>query len=225
RPANFIPTALGGIADDLVIGAILIALVLFAFMRDLRTVLVSFVSIPLSLLTAVIVMDRMGWAINTMTLGGLAVALGVVVDDAVIDVENIVRRLRAAGPDAAPEDTILHASVEVRPPVIYAPLVVSFTLLPVLMLHGLQGAFFSPLAAAFIIATLASLGVAVVVTPPLTLLLLRNARLHEEPGLLVRAKAWHDGVLERVCGWPWLAVGLAGLAAIATAAGLVLFNS
>jgi CzcA family heavy metal efflux pump len=225
RPANFITTALGGIADDLMIGAVLIALVLFAFMRDLRTVLVSFVSIPLSLLAAVIVMDRMGWAINTMTLGGLAVALGVVVDDAVIDVENIVRRLRGAEAGDPPEETILHASVEVRAPVIYATLVLACTLLPVLLLHGLQGAFFSPLAAAFIIATMASLGVAIVVTPPLTLLLLRNARLHDEPWLLRRAKAWHDGVLERVCGWPWLAVGLAGLAAIAAAAGLLLFKS
>jgi CzcA family heavy metal efflux pump len=225
RPANFITTALGGIADDLMIGAVLIALVLFAFMRDLRTVLVSFVSIPLSLLAAVIVMDRLGWAINTMTLGGLAVALGVVVDDAVIDVENIVRRLRGAQRGDQPEEVILHASVEVRAPVIYATLVLAFTLLPVLLLHGLQGAFFSPLAAAFILAILASLAVAVVVTPPLTLLLLKNARLHDEPALLVRAKGWHDRVLERVCGAPWLAVGLAALAAIATAAGLVLFKS
>jgi CzcA family heavy metal efflux pump len=225
RPANFITAALGGIADDLMIGAALIALVLYAFMRDLRTVLVSFVSIPLSLLAAVIVMDRMGWAINTMTLGGLAVALGVVVDDAVVGVENIVRRLRNAGTGDHPEEVILHASVEVRAPVIYATLVLACTLLPVLLLHGLQGAFFSPLAAAFIIATLASLGVAVVVAPPLTLLLLRNSRLHDEPGLLIRAKDWHDGVLERVCGAPWLAVGLAGLAAIAAAAGLMLFKS
>ena len=225
RPANFISTALGGIAEDLLIGAVLIALVLFAFMRDLRTVLVSFVSIPLSLLTAVIVMNRLGWAIDTMTLGGLAVALGVVVDDAVIDVENIVRRLRAAGPDDAPEATILAASLEVRAPVIYATLVVALTLLPVLLLHGLQGAFFSPLAAAFIIATLASLAVAVVVTPPLTLLLLRHARLHDEPRLLVRAKDWHDGLLERICQAPRLAVGAAAVAAVAAAAGLLLFSS
>jgi CzcA family heavy metal efflux pump len=225
RPANFITTALTGIADDLMIGAVLIALVLFAFMRDLRTVLVSFVSIPLSLLAAVIVMDRLGWAINTMTLGGLAVALGVVVDDAVIDVENIVRRLRGAEAGARPEEVILHASVEVRAPVIYATLVVAFTLLPVLMLHGLQGAFFSPLAAAFIIAVLASLGVAVMVTPPLTLLLLRNARLHDEARLITRAKDWHDRVLERVCGAPWLAVAAAALAALATATSLFLFNS
>ena len=95
RPANFIVSALTGIGEDLVIGAVLIALVLFLFMRDPRTVLVSFISIPLSLLSAVLVIGALGWTINTMTLGGLAVALGVVVDDAVIDVENIVRRLRA----------------------------------------------------------------------------------------------------------------------------------
>jgi CzcA family heavy metal efflux pump len=225
RPANFITTALSGIAEDLAIGAVLIAIVLFAFMRDVRTVLVSFVSIPLSLLAAIIVMNALGWTINTMTLGGLAVALGVVVDDAVIDVENIVRRLRAAPADQLAEDTILHASLEVRAPVIYATLVVAFVLLPILLLHGLQGAFFSPLAAAFILATLASLAVAVVVTPPLTLLLLRNARLHEEAAVLSRAKDWHGRLLERICGRPNLALIGAVIAAIVTGAGLMLFNS
>jgi CzcA family heavy metal efflux pump len=225
RPANFITTALGGIGEDLLIGAVLIAIVLFAFMRDIRTVMVSFVSIPLSLLAAIIVMNALGWTINTMTLGGLAVALGVVVDDAVIDVENIVRRLRAAQPGDRAEDVILHASLEVRAPVIYATLVVAFVLLPVLLLHGLQGSFFSPLAAAFILATVASLAVAVVVTPPLTLLLLRNARLHEEPRALGGAKDWHDRVLERLCAFPRLAVIAAVAATLATAAGFALFGS
>ncbi len=225
RPANFIQTALGGIAEDLLIGAVLIGIVLFAFMRDLRTVLVSFVSIPLSLLTAIIVMNALGWTINTMTLGGLAVALGVVVDDAVIDVENIVRRLRAADAGQAPEAVILGASLEVRAPVIYATLVVAFVLLPVLLLHGLQGAFFSPLAAAFIIATVASLAVALIVTPPLTLLLLRSARLHEEAGVLVRAKDWHDRVLERICAAPNLAVIAAVAATLVAGGGLMLFKS
>jgi CzcA family heavy metal efflux pump len=225
RPANFIQTALSGIADDLAIGAVLIAVVLFAFMRDIRTVLVSFISIPLSLLAAIIVMNALGWTINTMTLGGLAVALGVVVDDAVIDVENIVRRLREAPDGAAPEDTILHASLEVRAPVIYATLVVAFVLLPVLMLHGLQGSFFSPLAASFILATLASLAVAVVVTPPLTLLLLRKARIHGEAAVLTRAKDWHDRMLARICGYPRLAVVGAVVAMIATGLGFALFNN
>ena len=225
RPANFIEVALSGIAEDLAIGAALIAVVLLLFMRDLRTVLVSFVSIPLSLLAAIIVLDALGWTINTMTLGGLAVALGVVVDDAVIDVENIVRRLRARDADTPPEAVVLAASLEVRAPVIYATLVVALVLLPVLMLHGLQGAFFAPLAAAFILATLASLAVAVVVTPPLALLLLSHARLPKEPGFITGAKAWHARVLTRVCGAPRVALGASILAAVIAVAGLVMFNS
>ena len=224
RPANFIATALSGIAEDLVIGAVLIALVLFVFMRDLRTVAVSFVSIPLSLLSAVIVLDALGWTINTMTLGGLAVALGVVVDDAVIDVENIVRRLRTRGEQPAAE-VVLAASLEVRAPVIYATLVVALVLVPVLMLHGLQGSFFAPLAASFIVATAASLAVAVVITPPLALLLLSNTDLHDEPGFLTRAKARHEGLLARVCGRPGIALVGAIAATVLTAGGLILFNS
>lgn len=224
RPANFIGSALKGIADDLAIGAVLIALVLFLFMRDLRTVAIAFVSIPLALLTAIIVLDRMGSTINTMTLGGLAVALGVVVDDAVIGTENIVRRLRA-GTGVSPAKVILDASVEVRAPVIYATLMLALVLLPVLLLHGLQGAFFSPLAAAFIIATLASLAVAVLVTPPLALLLLKNARLHDEPVALVRTKDWHERMLRRAVERPRLAVGATALAAVVSVAGFLLFNS
>jgi CzcA family heavy metal efflux pump len=224
RPANFIVAALGGIGEDLVIGAVLIALVLFVFMRNLRTVAVSFVSIPLSLLAAVIVLDRLGWTINTMTLGGLAVALGVVVDDAVVDVENIVRRLRTRG-DVPAAEVVLAASLEVRAPVIYATLVVALVLVPVLALHGLQGAFFAPLAAAFIVATLASLAVAVVVTPPLALLLLRDARLDDEPGFLLRAKAWHQDLMARACRRPAWAAIAAAVAALITAGGLVAFNS
>jgi CzcA family heavy metal efflux pump len=225
RPANFIATALKGIADDLAIGAVLIAIILYAFMRDIRTVLISFISIPLSLLAAIIVMNALGWTINTMTLGGLAVALGVVVDDAVIDVENIVRRLREAPEGQSAEDTILHAALEVRAPVIYATLVVALVLLPVLLLHGLQGAFFSPLAAAFILATLASLAVAIVVTPALTLLLLKSTRLHGEDRALTRAKDWHARLLERICAWPRVAVIAAVVAAVLTGAGFVLFNA
>lgn len=225
RPANFIVSALKGIADDLVIGAVLIALVLFLFMRDLRTVAIAFISIPLALLTAVIILDRMGSTINTMTLGGLAVALGVVVDDAVIGTENIVRRLRAMGANTKPADVILHASVEVRAPVIYATLMLVLVLLPVLLLHGLQGSFFSPLAASFIIATLASLAVAVVVTPPLALLLLKGARLHDEPAALVRTKDWHERALTRAIAAPGWALGATGLAAAVTVAGFMLFNS
>lgn len=218
RPANFIDAALKGITDDLVIGAVLIAVVLFLFMRNFGAVLISFVSIPLSLLAALIVFDRFGVTINTMTLGGLAVALGVVVDDAIIDVENIIRRLRAAPEGERPAATIISASVEVRAPVIYATLVVALVLAPVLMLSGLQGAFFAPLATAFILATLASLVVAVVVTPALSLLLLRNARLPQEPSALRRAKDAVERALGRLIGRPGTVVAGAVIATLLAAA-------
>lgn len=225
RPANFIEAALRGIVDDLVIGALLIAAVLFVFLRNGRAVLISFLSIPLSLLIAVVVLDRMGLTVNTMTLGGLAVALGVVVDDAVIDVENIVRRLRTRDGGEPAAATILKASLEVRAPVIYATLVVALVLSPVLFLHGLQGAFFSPLAAAIILATLASLAVAVVVTPALSLLLLRSARLPEEPRVLARLKDRHAGLLGRISARPRSAVIVSVAALLMSATGFALFNS
>jgi len=220
RPANFIDAALKGIFSDLLIGALLITIVLFLFMRNLRAVLISFVSIPLSLLATLIIFDAFGATINTMTLGGVAVALGVVVDDAIIDVENIIRRLRTAPEGQAPGLTILAASVEVRAPVIYATLVVALVLAPVLLLSGLQGAFFAPLALAFILATIASLGVAIVVTPALGLLLLRNAQLPEEPSPLRRAKAAAERALRRLIEMPRAVLAgsivLTLLAAVAT---------
>ncbi len=225
RPANFIASALKGIGDDLAIGAVLIAVVLFLFMRDLRTVLIAFVSIPLALLTAVIVLDRMGSTLNTMTLGGLAVALGVVVDDAVIGTENIVKRIRSAEAGASRRNVILAASVEVRAPVVYATLMLALVLLPVLMLHGLQGSFFSPLAGSFIIATLASLAVAVVVTPPLALLLLNRGGLHGEPAFLLHTKTWHHRLLQRAMGGPGWALGAAVVAIAITIAGFIFFDS
>jgi len=225
RPANFIETALSGITEDLLIGAALIAVILFLFMGNAKAVLISFVSIPLSLLTAVMVMNAMGLSINTMTLGGLAVALGVVVDDAVIDVENIVRRLRERQPEDNILEVILHASVEVRAPVIYATLVVALILVPVLMMHGIQGAFFAPLALAFILATLVSLLVAIIVTPALSYLFLRNTRPHREPAPLRALKTWHEGVVTRMSHRPLPLAIIAGLVSLAAVAGLFFFNS
>jgi CzcA family heavy metal efflux pump len=233
RPANFIENALNGVRKDVLIGAVLITLVLFVFLRDLRSVVVAFVSIPLALLSAVIVVNALGWTINTMTLGGLAVALGVVVDDAIIGVENIVRRLRGArgqGAEAAEgrgareagdplragdahgvgddkrtsdlREIIQVASLEVRAPVVYATFVVVLVLAPMLMLSGLQGSFFAPLAASFIIATLASLVVALTVTPAAAFLLLTRSDPHAEPKWLLRLKRVHERILRRWTGFP-----------------------
>ncbi|MDB6091731.1 MAG: efflux transporter permease subunit [Gammaproteobacteria bacterium] len=222
RPANFIENALDGVRKDVLIGAVLITLVLFLFLRDLRSVVVAFVSIPLALFSAVIVVNALGWTINTMTLGGLAVALGVVVDDAIIDVENIVRRLRGAR-DAHSTDAlreVIHAaSLEVRAPVVYATFVVVLVLAPMLMLSGLQGSFFAPLAASFIIATLASLIVALTVTPAAAFLLLTRSEHHAEPKWLLRLKGIHGRVLLRWIGFPRRVIsGSLGVMLLAAAA-------
>jgi len=197
RPANFIETALGGIERDLIIGAVLIGVILLLFMRDIRVAGITFLSIPLSLLAALIVLDAFGQTINTMTLGGLAVALGVVIDDAIVDIENIVRRLREAVSEADRRIVIELASVEVRGPVVYATFVLGLTIAPILLLTGLQGAFFSPLALAFLLATFASLMVAMTVTPALACLFLGRVQPHDEPGFLARFKDWHAGWAER----------------------------
>ena len=207
RPANFIETALAGIRLDLLIGAGLIAFVLLVFLRDLRVAFIAFASIPLSLLAALIVLDRTGQTINTMTLGGLAVALGVVIDDAIVGVENIVRRLRDAPAGSGRAAIIEDASVEVRAPVVYATYVLALTIAPILFLTGLQGSFFGPLAWAFLLATLASLVVAITVAPALALLLLRNVRLHDEPRYVTWLKHAHARLLAPICRYPRFAVG------------------
>ena len=224
RPANFIETALAGIRGDLLLGAVLITLVLLAFMRNLRVALVAFVSIPMSLLAALIVLDLLGHTINTMTLGGLAVALGVVIDDAVIGTENIVRRLRQR--DATPTfDVVLAAAVEVRAPVVYATFLLALTMMPVVFLSGLQGAFFAPLAWSFLLATVASLLVAITLTPALALLLLEHSSPPEEPALLARAKRLHERVLRPLCQRPRLALALTALIGAAALAGFLSFGA
>src|SRR6266436_2267235 len=226
RPANFIENALAGIRLDVVLGAMLITLVLFLFLRDLRSVAVAFVSIPLALLAAVIAVDAFGWTINTMTLGGLAVALGVVVDDAIIGVENIVRRLRgthAHGLEA--RDVIQKATVEVRAPVVYATFVVVLVLAPMLLLSGLQGSFFAPLAASFSLATLASLIVALTVTPAAAWLLLMRTEPHAEAGWLTRLKDRHEALLRRWSAFPRRVIIGSALVTLLAAAALPLFGS
>ncbi len=214
RPANFIETALSGVERDLLIGAALIGFVLFAFLRNIRAALITFLAIPLSLLAALIVLDRMGQTINTMTLGGLTVALGVVIDDAIVDVENILRRLRL-NPDGPRAETIAAASIEVRAPVVYATFVLAFTIAPILALTGLQGAFFSPLALSFLLATMASLLVAMSVTPALSLLMLGKLDEHHEPRLITAIKARHARLVARVCDAPGAVIAATALIGVA----------
>jgi len=191
RPANFIERALGDLEHSLAIAAILILVVLYAFLRDVRAALIAFTAIPLSLLAAIAVLNHLGLTLNTMTLGGFAVALGVLVDDAIIGIENILRRLRLNSQQDASRPrlaVILEASLEVRGPVIYATAVVIAVFLPELFTTSVQGHFVGPLALAFIFAVLASLVVALTTTPALCALLLRADHLHSEAAWLVRLK-------------------------------------
>ena len=175
RPANFINTATSNVRDSLVLGGMLVIVVLFLFLFDLRTAAISCTAIPLSLLAATVVLERLGASLNTMTLGGLAIAIGVVVDDAVIDVENIVRRLRENRRSSEPRPfarVVLDATLEVRSAVVYATFAVILVVLPVMTLSGTAGRLFAPLGLAYTMAVLASLVVALTVTPALSMALL-----------------------------------------------------
>src|SRR5437763_6614066 len=180
RSASFIDLAINDLTRSLLIACLLVVLVLGSFLFEWRTALISMVAIPLSLLTAGLVLDLRGATINTMVLAGLVIAIGGVVDDAIIDVENIVRRLRQhrrEGSNKSTASMILEASLEVRSAIIYAVLIDVVVFLPVFFLGGVSGAFFQPLAIAYALALLASMIVALTVTPPLCLLLLRTVPL------------------------------------------------
>jgi len=214
RPATFIENAIRNMKSSLVLGAVLVAVVLLLFLLDLRTAFISFSAIPLSLVTAVIVLDQWGATINTMTLGGLAVAIGVVVDDAIIDVENILRRLREnlGLPESRPLfDVVLDASLEVRSAVVYASFIVTLVFVPVLTMSGLQGRFFAPLGIAFILAILASLAVALTITPALCLALLSRTTPQDEPRYLRQLKQIHRRLLTGVSQRPRAVLGLAAI--------------
>jgi CzcA family heavy metal efflux pump len=175
RPASFIERSLQNLRRALLFGALLVVVVLVALLQEWRTALISALAIPLSLIAATLVYARSGAAIDTMVLAGLAIALGAVVDDAIVDIENIMRRLRLNARSEAPQSAfavVLRASLEVRSAVLVATLVIVLALLPVLFLPGLAGAFFRPLALAYVLAVLASLVVALSVTPALALWLL-----------------------------------------------------
>ncbi len=202
RPADFIHTATHNVQTSLLIGAVLVIVVLTLFLFNLRTAAISCAAIPLSLLAAVIVLQRFGLTLNTMTLGGLAIAVGVVVDDAVIDVENILRRLRENRHRAQPQSVfqvVFYASLEVRSAVVYATFAVILVFVPILTMSGVQGRLFAPLGFAFVFATLASLVVALTVTPALCLALLGTQHFKvAEPPLVRWLKEHYVRWLRRV---------------------------
>lgn len=202
RPANFIEVAIQGVRTDILIGSVLVITVLFLFLFNVRTAFISATAIPLSLLTAIVVMSYYNIGLNIMVLGGLAIALGEVVDDAIIDTENIFRRLRENRMLAEPLPTyrvVFDASMEVRSSVVYATIIVALVFMPLLTLGGVAGKLFAPLGIAYIAAIMASLLVALTLTPALCYLLLGNAKLEsEDPPMIRIIKKWYVNMLIRI---------------------------
>jgi CzcA family heavy metal efflux pump len=220
RPATFIERSLDNLSHAMLVGCVLVILVLAVFLFDWRTALISIVAIPLSLVSASLILYYLGAALNTMIIAGLVIALGEVVDDAIIDVENILRRLRLNRLAERPLPAyrvVLHASLEVRSAVVYASLIVTLVFVPILFLGGLSGSFFRPLAIAYILAILSSLAVALTVTPAMSLMLLpRAARKRSEAPVTRWLQRGYGAVLPYLLGRPRLALAVLGLMFIAS---------
>jgi CzcA family heavy metal efflux pump len=227
RPADFIDMAVHNLTLSLLLGCLLVILVLGAFLFEWRTAVISLVAIPLSMVAAGIVLRIRGSTINTMVLAGLVIAVGVVVDDAIIDIENITRRLRQyrrEGSDRSTASIILEASLEVRSPIIYATLIIVAAAMPVFFLQSLTGSFFKPLVLSYTVAVLASMVVALTVTPALALILLRKAPLERRDSPLVRwLQRGYQALLSRVIHRPrraYAAVVVITLAGLSVLPGL-----
>ena len=218
RQASFIQIAIHNLSQSVLLGCILVVFVLLMFLFQWRAALVSLLAIPLSLAAAEIVLVALGTTINTMILAGFCVAVGVVVDDAIIDMDNIVRRLRgwrAAGRMISPFHVVLAASLEVRVAIFYATLINIIAVVPVMLVGGLTGAFFEPLALAYGLAVLASMVVALTVTPALGYILLRDAKLKgTDPPVVRVAKRGYSRALSGALRAPGYAFGAVVIAVL-----------
>jgi len=223
RQADFIEASIGNVTEALRDGAVMVAIVLFAFLLSARTTLISLTAIPLSLAVTALVFKLLDQSINVMTLGGIAIAIGELVDDAVVDVENILRRLkqnRAAGNPLSVREVVRQASVEVRSGIVYATTIVVLVFVPLFALPGIEGRLFSPLGVAYIASVLASMAVSMTLTPVLCAWLLpRMKRLDHEDSPLVR---WLKSRDAKLLAWSFprarMLVALAALAVAAAAA-------
>jgi CzcA family heavy metal efflux pump len=218
RPATFVETAIGNLSRALLLGSLLVILILVLFLYDWRAAVISAVAIPLSLLAAGFVLFLRGATINTMILAGLVISVGVVVDDAIIDVENIVRRLRQHRLDTGDRSLgstsriVLNSSLEVRSAIVYATLIDVVAVAPVFFMEGLTGAFFRPLAFSYALAVLASMVVALTVTPALSLILLHRSPLERRQSPLVRwLQRGYVAILGRIIRSPRPAIAMIGV--------------
>jgi CzcA family heavy metal efflux pump len=219
RQADFIETSVKNVQTVLLEAVVVVAIVLFAFLLNVRTTLISLTAIPVSILATAIVFKLMGLSINTMTLGGLAIAIGELVDDAVVDVENIFRRLREnreAGNPRSTFDVVVSASQEVRSGIVYATMIIVLVFVPLFALSGIEGRLFAPLGQAYIISILVSLVVSITLTPVMAYYLLPNMkRLDHREGWLVRTlKRGNRAALAIAFRWQKSLMGFAFVAVL-----------
>lgn len=228
RQANFIETSIRNVESVLLEAIAVVAVVLFAFLLNVRTTAISLTAIPVSLLMTAIAFHLLGLSINTMTLGGLAIAIGELVDDAVVDVENIFRRLRENREQGNPRsvfDVVVSASQEVRSGIVYATMIIVLVFVPLFALSGIEGRLFAPLGLAYIISILCSLAVSVTLTPVMAYYLLPGLkRLDQHDGWLVRTlKRGNRALLDQVFRHPralMLTTAVAVVIAVGVAASL-----
>ncbi|CAN5451939.1 efflux RND transporter permease subunit [soil metagenome] len=230
RQASFIEASIATLKGKLVGAAIFVAAILFFFLGTVRPTVIALTAIPVSILVTALVFRYFGMSINTMTLGGLAIAIGGLVDDAVVDVENILRRLKEnrLRPVAERLGTIAlvaKASMEVRSGILYATVIIVLVFVPLFALPGLEGKLFIPLGIAFIVSTLASLVVSVTVTPVLSSFLLPRMKSldHGDTKVLAWLKARYSGGLQRVLAQPKAALWTAGAAVLLAGAAVPFF--
>jgi CzcA family heavy metal efflux pump len=218
RPANYIETAIGNLGTAVLIGAVLVILVLGAFFFQWRAALISLVVIPLSLALAAFVLYLRGETFNTMILAGMVMALGVIIDNAIVDVENITRRFRQhrqEGSDESAMSIVLKAALEIRNPLTFALLIILLAVVPIFFIPNLAGAFFSPLVVSYVLALFTSLLVALIVTPALSVILLAGAPLGgRESPVAKRLQAAYHGILARTVHAPNKAIILAGVVTV-----------
>jgi len=226
QQADFIKRAVGNVQEALIEGGVLVIVILFLFLWNFRTTFISLTAIPLSLLAAILVMSYFGITVNTMTLGGLAIAIGALVDDAIIDVENVFRRLKQNAQRATPEPVarvVYKASSEIRGSILFATLIIVLVFLPLFSLAGFEGRMFAPLAFAYIISIMVSLVVALTVTPALCYYLLGHSKLiHDERDsrLVALLKRRYARILEWTLRHP---AEIIGASAIMLVTALLLF--
>ena len=230
RQASFIEASISTLQGKLIGASICVAAILFFFLGTLRPTVIALTAIPVSIFVTALVFKYFGLSINTMTLGGLAIAIGGLVDDAVVDVENIMRRLKAnhALPSASREptlDIVRRASMEVRSGILYATVIIVLVFIPLFALPGIEGKLFVPLGIAFIVSTLASLVVSVTLTPVLSYYLLPSMKNldHGDTRVLAWLKARYRSSLQGVLNRPQAALAAAAVAVVAAAAAVPFF--